>query len=99
MGAEGAQLHTRGHLEATLGKFVKTGNEKGSCFYFVHRLHFMLENTLCPAELTFNLKFDRNGGLLRLRPTGAQAGQVDKVGGECKKSFKERTLVEKKLGL
>ena len=71
----------------------------------------MLENTLGPAELTFNLKFDRNGGLLRLRPTGAPAGQVDKVGkvekvekvdkvgGECKKSFKERTLVEIKLGL
>ena len=59
----------------------------------------MLENTLGPAELTFNLKFDRNGGLLRLRPTGARAGPVDKVGGECKKSFKERTLVEKKLGL
>ena len=28
----GAQLHTRGHLEATLGKFVKTGNEKGHAF-------------------------------------------------------------------
>ena len=42
---------------------------------------------------------------MRLRPTGARAGQVDKVekvdkvGGECKKSFKERTLVEIKLGL
>ena len=63
----------------------------------------MLENTLVPTELTFNLKFDRerNDGLLRLRPTGARAGQVDKVGkvekvdkvGEgCKKSFKERAL-------